>query len=115
MSDLVVVGQDEFKVNLSEDPIVVAVENDSLVVASLGEQGPPGPSGAAPGGKVFTRDLADRIIRIDYSDGTAKAITYDDAHGGRVDYIDVINGAVTKRRQFVWAGALLQRIDETTI
>lgn len=76
---------------------------DAVKVVIVGIQGPAGASNAPPINPVFSYS-GGALSRVDYSDGSFKALEYDAGHGDRLDYVDFTRGATTTRKTIAYNG-----------
>lgn len=97
-------------------PTIVSVTGEQatnvIEISAPGIQGPAG-VGVEYTGPEFTYDDEDRVLRVDYDDGSYKTFEYDDGLLTRIDF--AISGGDTIRKDFVYSDGLLIRVDQTTV
>lgn len=101
-----------FKVNLQPVPASQLIKV-KIGLAQAGPAGPAGPAGGVPvaGNIDFTR-TGDQLDRIDLPDGSHKLFTYAAGKFSRVDHVKTTQ---TVRKDFVWAGDVIDRIEVSIV
>lgn len=86
-----------------------------LLEIAGGAPGPAGPEGPAQwqGHEPLFTWAAGKLTRIDYNDGSHKALSYN--LDGTIAVVDHVQAGGTLRKTFAWAAGLLQSITEEVL